>query len=407
MDGLSLVASIIAVIQLSDRVIGLCCQFIGHVRGAEREVGQMITTITGLKGFLEFLSKFVDDDINRDRLPQLNSICRPNGPLDLCTSLLKNMESKMQPKRDYHGILKAITWPWKWKDIGEALDVIEKQKTLMMLAMQGDTTRATLEVEHTVKDIQTHVKDRSQRDILKWLAKVDPFTNHTAARNKHEPDTGEWFISSHDFTSWMLPGRSLWLHGIPGAGKTVLCSTIIESIKSRSPHVTCLYFYFDFSDFQKQNVNNMLYSFLAQLSATSVPSEIRHLYDICGRGTREATINELSGTLISIMRQMNKIYIVIDALDECSDRKTLLQILKTWCEMKDINTLFTSRREHDIGLVLTGIVDYEIPIEDERVDVDINLHVRRCLRDDPDLNNWQDDLKSTIIQTLTSKAKGM
>src|SRR5947207_5189855 len=128
-DGLSLAASIIAVIQLTDRVVSLCCQFIGKVRGAEREVEQMIKTITALKGFLEFLDKFVNDDDNAGRLPQLHSICRSDGPLHLCTSLLKEMESKMQPKRDYHGVLKAITWPWKWKDIGEALEVIEKQKT--------------------------------------------------------------------------------------------------------------------------------------------------------------------------------------------------------------------------------------------------------------------------------------
>src|SRR5205814_4809219 len=133
--------------------------------------------ITSLKGFLDFLEKFVNDENNAARLPQLHSICQPKGPLDLCTSLLKDMESKMQPKRDYHGVLKAITWPWKWKDIGEALDVIEKQKTLMMLAIQGDTTRATLSIENTVKDIQGHTKEQSHRDILKWLTKVDPFSN--------------------------------------------------------------------------------------------------------------------------------------------------------------------------------------------------------------------------------------
>ena len=112
----------------------------------------------------------------------------------------------MQLKRDYNGVLKALTWPWKWKDIGEALDVIETQKTLMMLAMQGDTTRATLAIENTVNDIQIHVKDQGHRNILKWLTKVDPLSNHTTARAKHEPGTGEWFTSSHEYSCWMLPG---------------------------------------------------------------------------------------------------------------------------------------------------------------------------------------------------------
>jgi hypothetical protein len=82
-EGLAIASSIIAVIQLTDRVIDLCCQFIGPVRGAEKEVMQMIGTTTTLKGFLEFLRKFVDNGTNSDRLPQLHSICQPEGPLDI------------------------------------------------------------------------------------------------------------------------------------------------------------------------------------------------------------------------------------------------------------------------------------------------------------------------------------
>lgn len=76
---------------------------------------------------------------------------------------------------------------------------------------------------------------------------------------------------------------------------------------------------------------------------------------------------------------------MIDALDECSDRKTLLNFIKQLCENKQINVLVTSRREHDIRSVVTGLVDYVIGIKDKQINVDINLHVRRCLRDDPDL----------------------
>src|SRR5436305_14226262 len=144
-EGLAVAASIIAVIQISDRVISLCCQFIGKVRGAEREVAQLITAITALKGFFEFLDTFAKSAENALRLPLLSSLCNPQGPLETCKALLTDMEIKMRPpKRDYNGVLKAIMWPWKWNDIGRALEAIEKQKTLTMLALQGDTTRATL-----------------------------------------------------------------------------------------------------------------------------------------------------------------------------------------------------------------------------------------------------------------------
>jgi hypothetical protein len=100
----------------------------------------------------------------------------------------------------YNGILKAATWPWKRKDIAETLAVIEKQKTLIMLAVQGDTTQLTLNIESTVNDINHHVRDQNQTDIHRRLAKTDPKSNHIAARSMHEPGTGEWFISSHEFS---------------------------------------------------------------------------------------------------------------------------------------------------------------------------------------------------------------
>ena len=127
----------------------------------------MVTMITAFKEFLEFLNKFIKDYDNIVQLPQLYSICRLEDQLDLCISLSNDIDSKMQPKRDHNEVLKTITWSWKWKDIKKALDVTEKQKTLMTLVMQDDMTRATLAIEQMIDDIQIRVKDQSHRDILK------------------------------------------------------------------------------------------------------------------------------------------------------------------------------------------------------------------------------------------------
>jgi len=87
----------------------------------------------------------------------------------------------------------------------ESLESIEKQKSSLSLAMQSDTLQVTLTIEAAVKDIQGHVT-QAGKEVLKWLYKVDRFENHSAARAKWEPRTGEWFVSSHGFTSWMLLG---------------------------------------------------------------------------------------------------------------------------------------------------------------------------------------------------------
>ena len=80
-EGLAVASIIISVIQISDRVISLCSQYIGKVRGADKEIFEMINTITALKGILEFLRIFVTNDEHKHRLPLLHSLCKPQQPL--------------------------------------------------------------------------------------------------------------------------------------------------------------------------------------------------------------------------------------------------------------------------------------------------------------------------------------
>jgi hypothetical protein len=77
------------------------------------------------------------------------------------------------------------------------------------------------------------------------------------------------------------------------------------------------------------------------------------------------------------------------------------------CEKKQVNLLVTSRQESDIDRALTGLVHFLVPIQDEQVNNDIHLHVQQCLTNDGKLSKLHDNLKSSVIETLTSKANGM
>ncbi|KAJ7263568.1 hypothetical protein B0H12DRAFT_281040 [Mycena haematopus] len=63
------------------------------------------------------------------------------------------------------------------------------------------------------------------------------------------------------------PGSFLWLHGISGSGKTILSSTIIDTIHDRAEHY--VFFYFDTNNSEQQTVTQLLCSLVTQLSVQS------------------------------------------------------------------------------------------------------------------------------------------
>jgi NACHT domain len=420
-----LVASIFAVIQIADRVTTLGYEFYGKVKGPRREVMEMIATVSALKTILELLHRFVVVDENALRLPLFQSLCQPEGPLKECEEMLDDIESRIRLKREHSGKLKSITWPWQWEEMAKKLKTIERHKQTFTLALQGDMATKALEIQDTVNEVHAFAKEgrdtahairrdlHSERDfkIIKWLATTDPNTNHSAARQKWEPGTGEWFLSSNQFVQWLQPRKSLWLHGIPGAGKTILCSTIIENVRARcSGDDICAFFYFDSisGEATKQTVSAMLSSLLAQISTVQIEPEVRRLYEQCENGSRSPSLDEISKTILMVLCKGQRVYLIVDALDECSERSLLLQVIQQILQIDcDVHLMLTSRKEYDIETTLQASVTAIVSMEDKRVDPDIHIHVEQCLREDPKLCKWDEKIKQEIVTELVSGAKGM
>lgn len=74
--------------------------------------------------------------------------------------------------------------------------------------------------------------DNQREQVYEWLQRTDPSPLHNQAYQQYEPSTGDWILKSLYWRDW-LDARltSLWIHGIPGAGKTVLLSSLIERIE--------------------------------------------------------------------------------------------------------------------------------------------------------------------------------
>ena len=108
---------------------------------------------------------------------------------------------------------------------------------------------------------------------------------------------------------------------------------------------------------------------------------------------------------------MPRTYILLDALDECSDRTEIMDMIQAMTKWNSLRLLVTSRRERDIedSLAQYVIEENKICLQSSLVDQDIQLYVRQRLSQDKRLIKWKKDahIMSAIESALMNGANGM
>ena len=247
--------------------------------------------------------------------------------------------------------------------------------------------------------------------IDKWLSAPDPTINHNSAKARRHPDTGMWCLESSKYEEWKANANPcLWLHGIPGCGKTILSSTIIEDLQ-RSGYIV-LYFYFDFNDETKQSFEKMLRSLVWQLYQRDEISRkhLDQLYSSCNAGSAQPQCKSLEETFKAMTAEAGNLKIVLDALDECATRTELLDWLASTAP-KALHLLLTSRDLDEIKSSLTDWIPTTaiVPVEQGSVNPDIRAFVRSRLLHDRCFRRWHSmpGVYERIEMKLMEKADGM
>jgi hypothetical protein len=82
--------------------------------------------------------------------------------------------------------------------------------------------------------------------------------------------TGQWLLNSDEFQAWINQrGQTLFCPGIPGAGKTILTSIVIDGLNTRfqsNTNVGIAYIYYNFRQQDEQKSEDLLAILLKQLT---------------------------------------------------------------------------------------------------------------------------------------------
>ncbi|KAJ7178119.1 ankyrin repeat-containing domain protein [Mycena filopes] len=256
--------------------------------------------------------------------------------------------------------------------------------------------------------MQHLVDDATRTRLNNWLHPPQiSVSQRNTLNQRHPAGTGSWLLSLPTFKEWIYtPGSFLWLHGISGCGKTILSSIIIDDLRRRAEQ--CTYFYFDTNNPDQNTVTHLLSSLVTQLSVQALlPDEkLKALWKSYNNGQQLPTNAVLtSDALLPLLAQCkNPVYIVLDALDECSEHVKLLKLITKIVNQKldNVHLLVTSCPETAQGTELCWRA-MEVSL-DGCVDKDIELHLDEWLSEQ---GGWIHSNRYFVKSKVLERSSGM
>jgi hypothetical protein len=227
-------------------------------------------------------------------------------------------------------------------------------------SLQDDSKTIQLGIEaiQQGQDRQNQVHDLQKHyEIMEWLSSDNFTAQQSDLITRKQADTGQWFLDSREFTEWVNgTSQTLFCPGIPGAGKTMMAAIAVDHLQNaiQTTDIGIAYLYCNYKRQADQTAPNLLAAIIKQLvqDRPSIAQSLLSMYERHRvRGTRPP-FEELSSVLQSVLANYSKVYVVLDALDECPEqngtRSQLLGICRDLQQQTGLRLMATSRHIPDI-----------------------------------------------------------
>jgi hypothetical protein len=440
---IGIVGSIISILNLSSTIV----KYVHSIKDGASDRAQLLKEIINTRGYLHSLRDHIEmsnpDDPWTNAVQGLN---KPGGPLELYKISLERVAKKLnlgasQDASSGRAFVRALYWPFQAGEVASILSILERQKAFFVLALQmdhislsreilknGDESRSLFRaMTMDFKDVRSNVKEMIQRSrdeaeikILDWLSPLQPQKKHIDVRSRRLKGTGDWFLRLPAFRNWInSSGDSnvLCCKGIPGAGKTVIASLVIDHINevpSTTP-IAMAYMYCDYRDRDSkmgQIARNLVGSILKQIVNTRqvVPEAIKDLYLTEKTAGNVATAADFAKILVDLCEERST-FLVVDALDECdygTHRDSFLETLKVLEQSQARIFLTTRPHQKDIERHMRPFPQIVIEASDEDIRTLLSFKIEKRIEEDEDMEELIDrPLQDEIVTTLVNGAQGM
>jgi hypothetical protein len=271
------------------------------------------------------------------------------------------------------------------------------------------------EIEKANRDLQKRNESINKRyEFLASLTTVNYAAKHHKISRQRHAGTLSWITANPRYTDWLDTPSSecLCCFGIPGSGKSVLASAIVNELH-QAHHISgtlICYYYCDYKEASSLDVSFLIGSLIKQALAYISLENFDHLYDTI---SREDSSTYRQGLLLRIFKHYSRVFVVLDGIDELNreGQTVVLNMIDLWTQTSQPTMkIFVTSRTEDF-MVRDKLKSHKsFEISGSSAEDDIIAYVEGTLRETTLMNNsvlTDVGLRQEIADALVYGAKGM
>ncbi|RYP88139.1 hypothetical protein DL769_000331 [Monosporascus sp. CRB-8-3] len=192
------------------------------------------------------------------------------------------------------------------------VDIPQYYRSLRIAALQATILKEVR--EGTVKQQARQAADE-QDAILNWLTPADYAPQQSDFIKRRQAGTGQWLLASPEFQVWLRTDeRTLFCHSMPGAGKTILTSIVVDELMAcfGTDKGTCIvYICCNFRRQDEQKAEDLFASLLKQLAQrrSSLPDSVKSLHDEYKNERTRPSFADISVAIQSVAVEYPRVFI--------------------------------------------------------------------------------------------------
>lgn len=274
---------------------------------------------------------------------------------------------------------------------------------------------STLEDLRLGTSIRRRETDYTLHQRLKDLLDVDDTHDDDFLRVESFclPGTCTWITEEQTYQEWRESSdpQVFWITANPGTGKSVLASSVIESLKDNGEN--CAFYFFNYGDKSKSSIGHFLRSLAWQISL--MHTEVFNLLlKACRKDPQLSKADYRTIWRKLFLEGIFKIqfsrpqFWIIDGLDECRNDSELVSLLMKAAEIRTTRIFLTSRSPFETYGSATSrglkIISKTVPSEGTKAD--IRLYLEENFDSLPALGPDRKEARESTMALILEKSSG-